>query len=598
MSPLGHNFGTSPSQPFSPVFKAISLTKELGTHECHQFRERIFTKYEYLCSTLAHHYLKKAEQKSVREANLALIDIDKRLSIKDLNLSWDDQQLTLFAHKQSHICCLIDADLNSNREQVYERCKAIANKYQISEPEITTHQTINSCINRMKDKGWWLKKIRNSKVRAIEALARDLALVQKSKTAYCSHYGYELHQQQQRRNREHLENHRAINQFGQQFSLADLFDSSVSNPSIRRAELMTRIKGFEMIAEQYGHASEFITITCPSRMHAISRGKRNPNYDDTTPKQANKYLGHIWSLIRSSLSRQEIQVYGFRVSEPHHDGTPHWHMLLFMKKEHVSKVIKTMRSYSLKTDGNEPGAAKHRFQVIDIDPEKGSATAYVSKYISKNVDGKHIEKDLYDLNAKNSAERIQAWASIWGIRQFQQIGGPSVTVWRELRRLRDEQTGKLEEARLAADAGDWAAYVMTMGGPTLPKKDRPIQPFYEHQDEPVSFDVNTGEIQSLNTSKYGDTPKGLISGLLHKGEKIKTRLFQWTMEKISTKTSAEMRTGLISNYSDPQIFSDKPVFNSGQPLIGKVGAAIGGMRIPAHHLAALPWTRVNNCTPT
>lgn len=193
MSPLGHNFGTSPSQPYSPLFEAIYLTKELGTHECQLFRERIFKKYESLSPTLAHQYLRTAEQKSIRDANLSLVDIEKRLSIKDLNLSWDDQHLSRFANEQSHRCSLIDSGLGSNRELVYDRCIAIVNQYQIEEPEPTDHKTLESCINRMKDKDWWIRKLRVMRQRAIEALARDLTLVQKNRTAYCSEYAYHFH---------------------------------------------------------------------------------------------------------------------------------------------------------------------------------------------------------------------------------------------------------------------------------------------------------------------------------------------------------------------------------------------------------------------
>ncbi|WP_317929941.1 hypothetical protein [Halioxenophilus sp. WMMB6] len=58
---------------------------------------------------------------------------------------------------------------------------------------------------------------------------------------------------------------------------------------------------------------------------------------------------------------------------------------------------------------------------------------------SENIDGHGIDSDSYGFDAKDDVTRIEAWASTWAIRQFQKIGGASVTVWRELRRL-DAQT--------------------------------------------------------------------------------------------------------------------------------------------------------------
>lgn len=55
-----------------------------------------------------------------------------------------------------------------------------------------------------------------------------------------------------------------------------------------------------------------------------------------------------------------------------------------------------------------------------------------------------MDADLYGQEAASSAARITAWASLSDIRKFQQIGGPSVTVWRELRRLDTEGVDKAQ----------------------------------------------------------------------------------------------------------------------------------------------------------
>ncbi|EAQ6132375.1 replication endonuclease, partial [Salmonella enterica] len=109
---------------------------------------------------------------------------------------------------------------------------------------------------------------------------------------------------------------------GDRISLADTIDASVSNPALRRVELMTRIRGFRDIARNAGFEARFFTITAPGKYHArLHYGPRNNKWNQYSPKQTQDYLNTIWKRIRADLARDEIQVFGLRVTEPHHDGT-------------------------------------------------------------------------------------------------------------------------------------------------------------------------------------------------------------------------------------------------------------------------------------
>ena len=315
----------------------------------------------------------------------------------------------------------------------------------------------------------------------------------------------------------------------------------MANPAIRRCELMTRIRGFENICHELGYVGEFYTLTAPSKYHAtLNTGYRNGKWNGASPADTQSYLTKLWARIRAKLHRQAIRLFGIRVAEPHHDGTPHWHMLMFMLPENVERVRRIMEEYTQEEDAFElqsDNARKARFHAEAIDPQKGSATGYIAKYISKNIDGYALDGETDHESGellKVTASAVSAWAARWHIRQFQFIGGAPVTVYRELRRLTDTQAAhglsvEFAAAHDAADAGDWAGYVNAQGGPFVRRDALQVRTLYEPRAE---------------YNQYGEERvciRGVYDTALGPGSPILTRLTQW---KIVPKRAVDLAVDL------------------------------------------------------
>lgn len=462
--------------------------------------------------------------------------------------------------------------------------------------EDVTDQELGQAMARVFDPKWWRLQVRRIQARKIEAVAREIRLVHKQAGIYASNVTVNRRKHQRARNFDALDNMEAVNDEGQVMSLVDCARASVSNPVNRRAELMVRIKGFEQCAETAGHVGLFVTLTAPSKYHRMtyikSWGRVVPNkkYQGYDPSDAQAYFCRVWSQIRAQLWREDIRPYGFRVAEPHHDGTPHWHLLLFVDPDQARRMTGIIDDYGTREDGREWGASRQRVKVVNIDPDKGSAAGYIAKYISKNIDGHGLDEDLYGQPAEDSARRIDAWAAAWGIRQFQQIGGASVTVWRELRRLKvDELTGdgdaenamEVVEAIQAADASDWAAYTMLQGGMTVKRDEQLIRSQY--QDDGLG--------------RYYQPVKRLVGVVARGFGELVTRATRWAIQPAGTDAKQQERLEDMTpdiRYRHGTSLKDLQAMAEPMSLDELHALADQCSNEPA---PAGTWTRVNNCTP-
>lgn len=439
---------------------------------------------------------------------------------------------------------------------------------------------LQAAIKRISCPLYWRRQLRRAQVQKREAQEQAAGHIWARSMPYCHDVTAKRHAERQAANRAMLEQTEIESAEGETITLWDAAQASTANKSIRRGELMTRIRGCEEWATAAGMVGIFTTNTLPSRFHAsLFTGGKNPNYDDSTPRDGQQWLSKTWARARAKLHRARIGVFGFRVAEPHHDGCPHWHMLLWVRPEQAEALRDVLRAYWLQQEGDEYGAQEYRFKAEAIDPARGGAVAYVAKYIAKSIDDAggvgeegHLDyqgqqKQLID---GGKAQRVTAWASAWGIRQFQAIGQPPVTVWRELRRVEGGMvigaSKRMQRAHAAVHRGeahraDWRAYMTEQGGAMVGR----------------GYQLRLWTETEEREGRYGPVevkaPKGVFD-VDRPGENCNSTRKKWKAK--GTWSPAERHSASVG------------LLREVWQLHG------GGSGFPD---VCAPWTRFNNCTP-
>lgn len=451
--------------------------------------------------------------------------------------------------------CLLLAGWHGGGEplKTFWRCAEVARRVGVEAPKVCLDDPLPA-LRRMMCARWWLRALRRAAARRCEGAAIRGALVRRGLWPYVSQDQLGRRAAQKKRNADAVESAALVDlDSADEVALSEVVAGSLANPANRRAEMMVRIRGADEFADIYAHKVEFWTLTAPSRFHAQrvlgATAEPNPSYDGKTPKEAQRHISRVYAQARAAWARRGLQVYGLRTAEPHHDGCPHWHLVVYGPARDLRFARRLLRVYALRVDGDEPGARRARFKAMALSGGQAGAS-YAAKYIAKNIDGGGMDGQRDTETGKKvseSARRVDAWAAAWGIRQFQFFGMPAVGVWRALRKLREPVAAAgalLEKARKAADESDWCGYCRAMmaGAVRLMRE-------------------STGKLTA-----YGDAAAAVVVGVAEGGRRVLLDRRNWSICWGERAKKAAMDRA------------------------GRGGWVASGLGF------GLPWSGVNNCT--
>ena len=137
--------------------------------------------------------------------------------------------------------------------------------------------------------------------------------------------------------------------------MAELLKGAVKR---RFNTLWTLTRACEQVAERDGLACLFLflTLSLPPEYHRNpSEGRRGGWQDGLTPIVGIEELQRRWRLIRARLRKEGIAQLGVWTQEPHEDGTPHRHLLVWTPPADVARLVEIYRAVFEETHATTEG---------------------------------------------------------------------------------------------------------------------------------------------------------------------------------------------------------------------------------------------------
>ena len=297
------------------------------------------------------------------------------------------------------------------------------------------------------------------------------------------------------------------------------FSKAASTSQKRAAKLYVRALGLEEYCTKVGLKGFFVTLTLPGSYHPNPSSGKN-SWVGATPVEGHDEIHRKWRIVQREVNRKFGKLFGIRVEEPHEDGCPHWHLLVYVDPAHESAFRQIIGRYF----GSDTAA-----KVDAIDPAKGRGASYIMKYIMP----------VLNATADSMAARYQAHRATWGKRAIQIFDHPgSSTLWDEMRRIKAESveyqslSQYARELHASAWATDYCQFLCVLkhntknearGFPDGHDRDRKRRVSILYSEREV-FACSVSHDRSTTTSKK-------IQGVEDHGNPIDTHPHDWKIER-------------------------------------------------------------------
>jgi DNA-directed RNA polymerase specialized sigma24 family protein len=320
----------------------------------------------------------------------------------------------------------------ATKEELWQEADSTATAHVRKRSTPASPEELRRCLRR-----YWLRQLRRRQRQAIAHLSAILGLVGagKGQRPYACGIARDMHAESVARCLAWAAEHELVDANGAKLSLLDVIRKA---PHRRFATLYSLALGIDQALKARGLVPVMYTLTLPPEYHpSPSRGMNRYN-PKISPAMAVAELMRRFGIARRKMQRHGLHPVGYWVREPHMDGTPHLHALIYMRREDAERIdgfVQRQFPEPDSWDGAEKGRVASTRIFIDkaakADGEGAEAPTYMMKYLVKTlgISGDDVlpldaetDGNGHDQHGLADREGIAAWRAERDGKTFGLIG--------------------------------------------------------------------------------------------------------------------------------------------------------------------------------